>query len=92
MAKRDREHPIPEDYAEMIGELSENEFYIQAWNYALDKGNIGPKACMVFADAHWQDFQPGGVYGPPKKETPEDLQAEIDKLTAQKDRLEQSGN
>lgn len=82
---------IPEDYAEMIGDLAENEFYVKAWDYARSRGNESPKACMVFADTHWQDFEPGGVYGPPKRETAEDVQQHIDRLMQQKERMEKSG-
>lgn len=85
---------IPDNWAEYIGELAENEYYIQAWRFAANKGNVDengvavPKACYAFAEAHWQDFQPGGTYGPPKEETPESIREEITRLEA---RLERRG-
>jgi hypothetical protein len=53
---RARSNPIPDDFKEYIGELSENEFYVEAWERAASKGNP-PKACMVYADNHWQDHE-----------------------------------
>lgn len=85
---------IPENWAEYIGELANNEFYIEAWIFAAKKGNTDedgvavPKACYAFAEAHWQDFQPGGTYGPPKEESAESIREEITRLTA---RLERRG-
>jgi hypothetical protein len=90
----DKKHRIPSDWEEFIGELSQNEYFLAAWEYAAKKGNVDengfalPKACYAFADAHWQDFQPGGTYGPAKDEDPQTLQEEINRLMARKERLE----
>jgi hypothetical protein len=89
-----RNYPIPEDWKEFIGELAENDYFIEAWNFAANKGNTDengkpfPKACYAFADAHWQDFQPGQQYGPPKDESAETIQEEIDRLTKRLGRME----
>lgn len=48
-------NPIPEDYQEMIGELAQDPGYIAAWTHAESHGNP-PKACYVYADSHWQDY------------------------------------
>lgn len=91
---RTRTHEIPDNWRDFIGELADNEFFQLAWSYAAERGNKDedgkaiPKACYAFADAHWQDFQPGQLYGPPKDEDPQALQEEIDRLMARKERLE----
>ncbi len=93
MAKQ-KEHKIPENWREFIGELADNEYFQAAWNYAANRGNTDedgnalPKPCYAFADAHWQDFEPGMPYGPPKEETEESIREEITRLEK---RLERRG-
>lgn len=82
-----KKHPIPDDWAEFIGSLAEEPAYQAAWAYAASMNNP-PKACYVFADNKWQEFQEGGDYARSDEKTPAEVQEEIDRLVAQKTRLE----
>lgn len=84
-------HPIPDDWAEFIGSLADEPAYQAAWAYAASMGNPH-KACYVFADNKWQEFSDGGDYARPEEKTAAMIQEDIDRLMAQKKRLETEAN
>lgn len=85
MARGRKLQGIPDDYAEMIGELAEDPAYQAAWAHAEGMGNP-PKACMIYAENHWQEYQEE------QAPTPESVQEEIDRLLKQKEQLEANGS
>ena len=54
-AAPETENPIPPDYRELIGDLADDPAYIAAWEYAKSKNPDSNKACMIYADLHWDD-------------------------------------
>lgn len=54
--KKEVDVSIPDEYAELIGDLAEHPAYLAAWAHAKRWGNSN-KGCMVYAENHWQDYQ-----------------------------------
>jgi hypothetical protein len=83
MAKKD--NPIPEEYRELIGAEADDPAFIAAWVHAAGMNNSN-KGCMLYAQNHAHEF------ASVKHKTPEDIQAEIERLTEQKEALETSAS
>lgn len=85
MARRQvSDNPIPQEYRDLIGNEAEDPAFIAAWEHAAALNN-SPKACMLYAQTHAIEFKD---QAPSEPETPESLQEQIDRLTAQKEALE----
>lgn len=79
--------PIPDDYAEMIGDQAEDPAFQAAWTHAESKNNP-PKACMIYAENHAHEYAPKETKAP----TAEEIEAEIERLTRLKQNLEESAS
>lgn len=57
------------------GEEMLGEGWMKAYRHALNHGNVH-KGCVLYADAHHEDFAVGGMYGPKDGDDPEDDSAD----------------
>lgn len=86
MARTKEYGPIPDDFAEMIGNLASDPAFQAAWTHAESLGNP-PKACMIYAENHHHEYAPKETQAP----TAEEVKAEIERLTILQKKLEEDG-